>query len=387
MSSLPPPTLRSEVTAPEIAPLAPPRPRLSSLDALRGFDMLWIIGAAGIVHQLFVWLKTPWLGAWDEQLKHVPWDGLHAEDLIFPLFMFLSGVAIPHSFAARRREDGGKRRLAGKIVGRTLLLVALGMLYNGLLSEQSTAPRLASVLGQIGLAWGITATVFVLVPSTPRRFAVLAAIVGGVTLFQLFVPVPGYGAGVLTQQGAINTWLDRALLPGRLNGKTFDPEGLLCIVSASSVTLAGAILGSFLERAKAFTWRQVGWQWIIGAGLIVVAALAWKLGYPPIKALWTGTFDFFAIGISVLLFGVFFAVIDVLRLQRWTFPLRVIGMNALTIYLLVRCVDFKPPTVLLFGRLAASFGDAKLVVLAVAALFLEWLVLWFLYRRKIFLRV
>lgn len=384
MSSRPDTTLPNEMAPPEIATQ---RPRLLSLDALRGFDMLWIIGAAGIFHQLFVWLKTPWLGALDEQLKHVPWDGLHAYDLIFPLFMFLSGVAIPFSFESRLRQAGGKRALAGKIVSRTLILVVLGMIYNGLLSDQPAVPRLASVLGQIGIAWGIAATVYVLVPGTSRRFAIAAAIVGGITLLQLFVPVPGHGAGVLTQEGALNAWLDRALLPGRLHGKTFDPEGLLCVLSASSVTLAGAILGSSLQRASAFTWRMVGCQCFAGVALIAVAALAWKLGYPPIKALWTGTFDLFAIGISVLLFALFFAVIDVLRVQRWAFPLQVIGMNALTIYLLTRFFDFKPAAAFLFGRLAHSVGDAGPVVLAAGTLLIEWVLLWFLYRKKIFLRV
>ena len=376
-------TLPNEMAPPELAP----RPRLLSLDALRGFDMLWIIGAAGVFHQLFLWLKTPWLGALDEQLKHVPWDGLHAYDLIFPLFMFLSGVAIPFSFESRLRREGGKRALAGKIVSRTLILVVLGMIYNGALSDQPTVPRFASVLGQIGIAWGIAATVYVLVPCSSWRRVIVATIIVAITLLQLFVPVPGHGAGVLTQEGALNAWLDRALLPGRLHGKTFDPEGLLCILSASSVTLAGAILGSYLQRAGAYAWRMVGCQCLAGSTLIAAAALAWKLGYPPIKALWTGTFDLFAIGISLLLFALFFAVIDVLRVQRWAFPLRVIGMNALTIYLLARFFDFKPAAALLFGRLAHSLGDAGPVVLAVGTLLIEWVLLWFLYRKRIFFRV
>ena len=237
MSSLSITTLRNEVAPAEFATQ---RPRLLSLDALRGFDMLWIMGLAGVFHQLFLWLKTPWLGALDEQLKHVPWEGLHAYDLIFPLFMFLSGVAIPLSLEARLGMGYSKRSVTRKIVVRTLTLVIVGMIYNGVLSDQPVGPRFVGVLGQIGVAWGIAAAVYLFVEGTGKRVALIAAVIGAITLLQLLVPVPGYGAGVLTTDGALNTWLDRLLLPGRLHGKTFDPEGLLCIFSATSLSLSGA---------------------------------------------------------------------------------------------------------------------------------------------------
>jgi predicted acyltransferase len=384
MSSFPDTSVLSEMPAIEPAIL---RPRLLSLDALRGFDMFWIIGAEGVVHQLYLWQKAPWLGLLNGQLKHSAWQGIRALDLVFPLFMFLSGITIPYSLTSRFRELEGRGALAKKIAIRVLLLVALGLIYNGLLADQAGPPRFASVLGQIGIAWGVAATVQVLVHDTRQRLLLLASVIGLVTVLQLLVPVPGYGAGQLTQMGAFNAWLDRALLPGKLHGKTFDPEGLLCIFSSCSLTLSGAILGSVLQRASAYTWRLVGWQLLTGAGLVVAGALAWKLGYPPIKALWTGTFDLLAIGISLLTFAAFFAVIDVLKFRRWSFPFSVIGTNALTIYLLVRFVDFYPTAELLFGRLASSLGDARPTVFAVATLWLEWLLLLFLYRRKIFLRV
>ncbi|MFD0895143.1 DUF5009 domain-containing protein [Luteolibacter ambystomatis] len=362
-------------------------PRLLSLDALRGFDMLWIIGAETIVHQLAKWHKTPWLHAWATQLSHVSWEGLRAYDLIFPLFMFLSGVAIPFSFESRLVRGDSKRRLAGKIVIRSLVLVLLGMIYNGLLSDQPGPPRLPSVLGQIGLAWGAAATLNLLVRGMKGRLACIAAILGIVTVLQLLVPVPGIGASELTKTGAINAWLDRLLVPGRLHGKTFDPEGLLCIFSATTLTLAGSVLGSVLRKPDVTTWRTAGFVFAAGAAVTGAGWLCWHSGYPPIKALWTPTFDLLAIGIALMVFALFFAVIDVAKFQKWTLPLRVIGMNALTIYLLTRLVDFDQPSTVLFGRLANACGDGKLVVIASGALLLEWAVLYFLYRRKIFLRV
>ncbi|BCU77699.1 DUF5009 domain-containing protein [Luteolibacter sp. LG18] len=354
---------------------------------MRGFDMLWIIGANVLVRQLAAWQKTPWLESWADQLSHVSWEGLHAYDLIFPLFMFLSGVAIPFSFESRLARGDSKARLAGKIAVRTLVLVILGMLYNGLLSDQPGPPRLLSVLGQIGLAWGAAATVNLMVRGTKGRLACIAAILGIVTILQLLVPVPEFGAGDLSKTGAINAWLDRLLVPGKLNGKTFDPEGLLCIFSATTLTLSGSVLGSFLRKPDACTWRAAGMVFLTGAAVAAAGWLCWHAGYPPIKALWTPTFDLLATGISLMVFALFFAVIDVAKLQRWTLPLRMIGMNALTIYLLTRFFDFSQPAKLLFGRLATACGDAAPVVLACGVLLLEWMVLYFLYRRKIFLRV
>lgn len=366
---------------------APRAPRLLSLDALRGFDMLWIIGGDALVRALARWQKIPWLETWAKQLSHVRWEGLQAYDLIFPLFMFLSGLAIPLSLESRLDRGDSKLRLWGKILTRVCLLVFLGAVYNGLLSADPKEPRLASVLGQIGIAWGIAASVHLVVRGAWQRVAILAGLFALIAGLQLLTPVPGHGAGVLTREGAINTWLDRSFLPGRLLGGTFDPEGLLCILSASSLTLAGALAGSPLRKATSHGFKFVGWQVLAGAGFVAAGALCWKLGYPPIKALWTVTFDFLAIGISLLVFALFHLVIDVIGLKAWSFPLRVIGMNPLTIYLAARFISFDDPAGLLFGRLARVSGDAGSVILAAGVLVLEWLLLFFLYRKKWFLRI
>jgi len=366
----------------------PQQRRLLSLDALRGFDMLWIIGAEDVVHQLARWKKTEWLESWATQLSHVRWDGLRAYDLIFPLFMFLSGIALPFSFEGRlARGESQKGVTVRKIIVRTLVLVILGLIYNGLLSGRPGPPRLPSVLGQIGIAWGIAACVQLATRHAWQRIALAAGVIATITVLQLLIPVPGYGAGQLTPTGAINTWLDRALVPGRLHGGTFDPEGLLCIFSASSLTLAGAATGSFLKKAGTYNWRLCGGIAFGGGLSTALGALSWNLSYPPVKALWTGTFDLLAIGISAILFSLFFGAIDVLRWQKWALPLRVIGVNSLTIYLLTALIDFEKPAQYLFGRLASAAGDAKGVVLAMAVVLIEWLLLGFLYRKRIFLRV
>lgn len=363
-----------------------PSNRLFSLDALRGFDMLWIIGADVLIHRLAAWKQTPWLEAWSTSLRHVKWEGLAAYDLIFPLFMFLSGVAIPFSLDSRIGRGDSKAHLLGKILLRTALLIILGMVYNGFFAGPGQG-RVASVLGQIGVAWGCAALMHVFIKARWMRMALIPTLLLIVAGLQLFYPVPGHGAGVLTPAGAFNSWIDRGYLPGRLNEGIFDPEGLICVFSAISVTLAGAIAGSFLRGAGGGSWRMAGSLFAAGATATILGWVCWKLGYPPIKALWTSTFDLLAMGISLMTFALFYAVIDVLGLRAWSFPLRVIGMNSLGIYLIGRFINFERASTLLFGRWAASLGEAGPVMIIVGVLLLEWLLLYLMFRKRIFVKV
>ena len=206
--------------------------RLQSLDVLRGFDMLWIIGGGSLIIALAEETKWGWLQVIAAQMEHVPWAGFHFEDLIFPLFMFISGVAIPYAITAKVEQGVKRKALFSRIFRRAIILVLLGILYNGLLKNGFSNLRIASVLGQIGLGYLVAASIVLYTKSFQTRLAWLIGILSGIAIMQLAVPVPGYGTGLLTPDGGINAWLDRMFLPGRLYGETFDPEGLLCIVSA-----------------------------------------------------------------------------------------------------------------------------------------------------------
>jgi len=361
--------------------------RLLSLDALRGFDMMWLIGAQLIVAELAKWLKTPTLEAFATQLQHVTWEGLQAEDLIFPLFMFLSGIAIPLSMESRIQRGDSKWQMWRKILSRTVILILLGFIYNGVFSGNLEVPRYVSVLGQIGIAWGMAASLYLVVRSPGKRLAILAGILVLITVLHLLVPVPGHGAGILTQTGAINTWLDRTFLPGRLSYTTFDPLGLLCIFSASALPIAGSLVGGTLRKPGAVSWKHTGLMFITGLAFFAAGWLCWHLGYPPIKSIWTTTFNLLGIGISLILFAGFFGIIDVAGFQKWSFPLRVIGMNSLTGYLGVRLISLGGPVETFFGRIIRLCGDAGPSVRAALTLLLMWLLLYFFYRKKWFLRV
>lgn len=360
--------------------------RLLSLDALRGFDMFWIIGGDAFFRSLAEVTNWGWARAWAVQLEHAEWAGFHFYDLIFPLFMFISGVAIPLSLLAKAETAADKRPIYVKLVKRALLLVLLGFVYNHLTDLQFATQRYASVLGQIGLAYLFAALIMLKVRSLGGRLAAAAGILAGIAAVQLLVPVPGVGAGVLTPEGTVNGWIDRLLLPGRLYDKVFDPEGLLCVLSATSVTLMGGLAGLLLKSGKLAAYRKAV---VLAAAGLGLTTLGYVLGgwYPLIKKAWTATFDIYAAGLSLILLALFYLVVDVVGWKKWSFVFQVIGLNSITIYLGSRMIDFDFTSRFWFGGLARLAGAAGPLVLIAGTIAVEWVVLYFLYKKNVFLRV
>jgi predicted acyltransferase len=358
--------------------------RLYSLDALRGFDMFWITGGgflAVVIAQMtgWTWLET--------QMDHVKWDGFHFYDLIFPLFMFISGVAIPFAVESKLEKNIPKRRLVNKVLIRFLILVLLGILYNGALQHGFSNARYASVLGQIGFGYLFASLIVIFTRTIRTRLVWLTGILIFVSILQLFIPVPGIGAGILTPEGCINGYIDRLILPGKLYGGVFDPEGLLCNVSAIGITLMGSFAGNILRRKHTGDWKKIAWLSGTGASLIVTALII-SIWYPIIKSCWTTTFNLLAGGISFLLIALFFMVIDHWKFRKWAFYFRVIGMNSIFVYLFTRIVDIESVSKFFTGWLATLAGEqAGQLVLALGALTIIWLVLYFLYKKEVFVRI
>jgi predicted acyltransferase len=243
------------------------------------------------------------------------------------------------------------------------------------------------VLGQIGLAYGIASSIYLLTSTWKSRAIWCGGILAAIAGLQLLFPVPGHGAGVLTPDGIVNAWLDRLVLPGRLNDTIFDPEGILCIISAAALTLGGVLTGDYVKGWGAPSHTAAARLLVAGAGLLLAGWLCWNSGYPPIKKAWTTTFNLLAGGISVWLFTAFHLAIDFRPQVKWSFPFEVIGMSSLTIYLLKRAVPFPEISAFFFGGIARLCGDWSEVVLVAGMLLIEWLVLWFLWRKRAFLRV
>lgn len=363
--------------------------RLQSLDALRGFDMLFIMGGQTIVVGLSVLFPNAFFNTLAGQMQHVPWDGFACYDMIFPLFLFIAGISFPFSLAKQRERGRSEGDIYRNILRRGLTLVVLGFIYNGLLNLDFANQRYASVLGRIGLAWMFGALIF-MNTKTVTRLVVVAFILLGYWLLLALVPAPdGNGAGCFTMEGSLVGYADRMLLPGKLHRGIHDPEGLLSTVPAIATALLGMLTGEFVKmRKEGFSpCRKVVYMLAVGAALVVIGKV-WSLAFPLNKNLWSSSFVCFVGGWSLLLFALFYYVIDVKGIRRWTFFFTVIGMNSITIYLAQRVIDFGYTSKFFFGGLISLVPEsAHTLVGALGYVAVAWLFLYFLYRQKIFLKV
>lgn len=361
--------------------------RLASLDILRGFDMFWIIGGGALLGSIITFLNWPALNPVTRHLRHTEWSGFTAWDLIFPLFIFISGVTMPFSFP-KFLDDNRQRTLYFKIVRRALVLIVLGWLYNGLFKTLNFADtRYLSVLGLIGLAY-LWASLIV-INFKPLNQAIWA--IGILLLYYVlmnFVPVPGYGPGVLTKEGNLASFIDRCIVPGKLVFGVSDPEGLLMTFPASVLAISGALSGSLLKNAKIAPYRKI--VVLVIAGILCLSAgLLWNPYFPIIKKLWTSSFVFYTVGWSLLLLSIFYLVVDIWGFRKIFFPLVLIGVNPLTIYITAHCIiNFEYTAQFLFGGFVRIAGDPlKPVVLSLAILVCELIFLFVLYKKKIFLKI
>ena len=364
-----------------------PKERLQSLDTLRGFDMAMLVGGGAIIIALANATGWKWLETVATQFHHVKWEGFRFYDMIFPLFMFISGVAIPYAINSKLEKGVAKSRLLKKIFIRLLALIALGILYNGATQRGFTDLRYVSVLSQIGFGYFFAALICLYSRSIKSCVFWLLGIMAGITVLQLFVPVPGYGAGTFEPASTINAWLDQRLIPGKLYNDVFDPEGILCIVSAISITLMGALAGYVIRSSSQTPSKKAFYIALAGAGVIALA-LIMSTFYPIIKKMWTVPYVLLAGGISALLLSLFYFVIDVKGSKNWTLFFRVFGMNSITIYMGVRIINFADISRFFLNWTSIHISEqVGAIFITTGVLVLEWALLLFLYRKKIFLRV
>jgi predicted acyltransferase len=368
---------------------APPatRERLMSLDALRGFDMFWIIGGWGIVAGLGKGLGSPWFDRYVmPQIEHVPWEGFVAWDLIMPLFLFVVGAAMPFSFARRLEAGGSKTRLYLHILYRVAVLWVLGMIAQGhLLAYDLSKLQLYSNTLQAIAAGYLIASVLLL--NLQWRWQLVAT--GGLLLLYwgllALVPVPGHAGGHFSEQGNLALYLDRLIL-GRFQDGTNPPyTWILSSMTFGTSVMMGAFAGQLLRSNRSAVSKVL---LLLGCGVAcVLAGWAWGQSFPIIKHLWTSSMVLFAAGWSFLLLALFYLVIDVLHLRFLAFFFVVIGMNAIAVYMATHVFDFRHLGDIFVGSTARWTGNWHDFVRATAAFAIIWLILFYLYRKKTFVKI
>lgn len=389
-----------------------------SLDALRGFDMLWIMGGDSIGHAAAHVTAGPLWHAIAEQLDHVAWEGFRFYDLIFPLFVFMAGVSLVFSLG-RAREEKGKDAALIRLFRRSLLMYLLGIFYYGGLSTPLADIRLLGVLQRIALAY-FGAGVLFLFFRTRTLLGIAAALLLGYWGLLAWTPVPdvnleqsafsdalrnaGTTNAAAFYQSVTNTirgsyaeglnvvnHFDFQYLPGRKWDGNYDPEGVLSTIPAVVSCLLGVFVGLFLKDSpRSGTEKAIR---LAGAGVaLVVAGTLWGYGFPVIKKLWTSSYVLVAGGWSCLALAGFYYVIDVRQWRKWCPPLLWVGMNSITVYLASNLISFDQLASRLFGgNVKAALdgvlpGLGALLISIVGILLVVWLAR-SLYRRNLFLRL
>nr|WP_295774525.1 hypothetical protein [Rhodoferax sp.] len=357
--------------------------RLPALDALRGVDMFWLIGGELLPAALFAWTGWPVWQVLAQQFEHSAWHGFTFYDLIFPLFIFISGVSLGlqgHSLSGL--PLAARRPQYARALRRLFLLMLLGVVYNhgwgtGIPADPA-AVRYASVLGRIGIAWFVAAMLLWHL-RTPTVVVLAAVVLVAYSAVQLRWP--------LTEAGSLNALLDQAWLPGiTYRNAPFDPEGLYSQIGAIGNCLMGAFVGVIWRTEAAAPRRRLLKLLGMGGGLVLAACLLHPF-YPLNKSLWTGSFTLLTSGFSVLLLLGFDLLLGQ-RPARLSKPLYWLGQNAILIYLGTSLAMWEFSVKSLFGGwIAVSPANLQPLLLALGLLLLQLLALRWLYQHKLFLRL
>jgi predicted acyltransferase len=372
--------------------------RVASVDAVRGLAMFFIIAGDPLAWALYdlsperQGLLSVVVGFFSDQLMHVDWEGFHFYDFLFSLFVFITGVSIVLSLP-RLVEREGKWAAHERVLRRSFLLFALGLIYYGGLSTFWPEIRLLGVLQRIALCYLFASLLFLNLGTRGLVVALVSLLVGYWALMT-FVPVPGIGAGMFAEDANLARWIDAQYLPGKryYGAYDYDPEGLLSTLPAIASCLLGVFAGLLLKSTRTGPLQKV--LWLVGVGAILVAAgHLWGLEFPVIKKIWTSSFVLVAGGYSALLLGALYLVIDIWGRKAWATIFVWFGANAIALYMINNVADFQglarrlvggDVTVFLDARLASGMGSLVTVAVGIA---LATVLARYLYHRKIFLRV
>ncbi|MFO0958692.1 MAG: DUF5009 domain-containing protein [Isosphaeraceae bacterium] len=370
-------------------PAAPASRRLDSLDAFRGLTI------AGMIL-----VNNP--GTWSSiyaPLRHAEWHGCTPTDLVFPFFLFIVGVAIELSLSRRVERGDSRRDLLIKVATRSLILFAIGLFLNGFPYFNLAKLRIPGVLQRIAVCYAFAAALRLFMP-TRALVAIAAALLLGYWGLLEFTPPPGGVAGDLTREGSLPSWFDRQIFGAHTYKPEYDPEGLLSTIPAIGTTLIGIFVGAWLKSGRSGRSKVLG---LIGGGLLLaVVGWLWDRAFPINKALWTSSFVVFTAGWAAFLLGCMYLIIDRLGWRRWSWPLRVFGLNPILAFvgsgLVARLMGLihipsggKSVTLkaAIYQGAFGSIGDPQLASLlfAIAYVLFWFLLMWPLERRGIAVRV
>lgn len=365
-----------EVRLKEVKPA--PSTRLVSLDAFRGFTMFWIIGGKAVLMALAPLWPNAITAAIAYELEHTPWEGLRFYDVIWPSFMLMVGVSIPFSFAKRTLTESHRKFLLHALK-RAVILFLLGSLRTSVSTNSPTLIELSSALQPIAVAYLVAS--FLVATSWKVQAAVGGMILVVYGLMLGLVPASGIPAGTYQNGANLVAAVDLAVL-GRTHAEGWGT--VLTTIPTISTTILGLLIGELLRSNRS----TVSKLRIIGlTGLAAVAlGLALSPIVPVVMKLWTVSYGILSAGCACLQFLIFYWILDVRGHPKWAFPFAVIGMNAIAAYLGTTLVPIHRIAGIFTKGISGQLGAFGPLFSAATVLVLEWLILFWMYKRKIFLK-
>jgi predicted acyltransferase len=389
---------------PAVKPAAAPA-RIASIDALRGFDLFFLTAGLRFPVILEAFLKPdgpkPGSVAADvlAQMRHAPWEGFTACDLIMPLFLFIVGAAMPFSFSKRLEEGQSTKQLYVKIIRRVLILWLFGMVVQGNLLDFDFSKLyfFSNTLQAIAVGYLVASLALMYLPIF-AQLGLACLLLVGFWLLMVLVPSPGCPAGTMEERRSLARYVDDLILRG---SPDLDYTWILSGLGFAGSVLLGVMSGHLLRTSWA-PWKKIaalllagalclflGWVWAGGFGWI---GNAWR--FPIIKHLWSSSMVLWAAGWCYLLLAIFYLAIDVLGFRKWAFFFMVLGANSITAYMLNETVDFGHIADRFVGGIIAHCNQWAgpwppwgVALHHVAAFAILWLILLYMYRKRSFVRI
>jgi predicted acyltransferase len=351
--------------------------RLVSLDVFRGWTMFWIVGGAAILEGLQHLSPNLVFNAIIYELTHTEWHGLRFYDCIWPSFMLMTGMSLPISYAKRSIRQSHSQ-IFRRVLQRFAILFLLGSLRESINFHHPYLIELSSALQPIAVAY---VAAFLLVrKSWKTQAAVGIAILVGYALLLAFVPAPGVPAGSYDRNRNLVLWSDLATV-GRVLPEHWGT--VICTIPTIATTILGMLLGELLMSSRSSSYKMK----VVAATGAAAVILGFALDpvIPIVMKMWTTSYGLASAGWACLMFLFFYWIVDVRGPRRWAFPFVVIGMNAVAIYMSQSIVPWAGIVGIFASSLQSTLGSLTPLLQAIVTLLVEWLVLYWMYRRKLFL--
>jgi len=359
--------------------------RLISLDALRGFTIaaMIVVNYPGSEDHVFF------------TLRHTVWNGLSFTDQVAPFFLFIVGVSIAMAYSRRLEEGVPKAKLYKKILWRCLKIYAVGMFLNLMPQFDLHTIRWTGTLQRIAFVFLFCSLIY-LHTNWKQQAYIAALLLVAYWLVLTLIPTPGIGKVMLEPGVNIVAWVDSKYLPGRMWRGTWDPESILTTVTSVVSGITGMLAGALMLSPRS---PQEKANMLMTAGVFsAMAGYFWGLAFPVNENLWTSSFVLVTSGFAALLFGAMYFLVDIKGMRKGTQPGIVFGANAITIYFLADVwallfYEWKPGGLGLNDRwmqgLIGMGCSGELASLLYALLFttINFLPAWWLYKKKIFIRL